>query len=318
MKNSILLSLLSLFVLSACGIETDLKQRTANHIARPAFMVERQVQAGDFTLQAWERMHQRNEVATIYIEGDTINQLDTRPTLMAMNMPRINSSPDMPLGLYLGSRDKATNLGYLARPCQYVKIPKDKGCGTSYWLENRFAPEIIEAYQIALDDMKSRYSLTGFNIVGYDGGANIAAVLAAKRNDILSLRTVAGNLNPDLTNDKTNQKTLASTSVLAIDYASQLSDIPQHHFIGAADDIITPAVYHSYRQMVGLSDCISYSLIQDADHTKGWVEKWPELLSTPLSCKYDKALAPDEAPVIVPVHSPLPTPRNIPNADLRK
>lgn len=318
MKNITLFSLLSLFVLSACGIETDLKQRSANHIARPAFMVERKLSAGDFTLQAWERMHQRNEVATIYIEGDTINQLDTRPTLLTMNMPRINSSPKMPLGLYLASRDKSTNLGYLARPCQYVKMPKDKGCGTSYWLENRFAPEIIEAYQIALDDMKSRYSITGFNIVGYDGGANIAAILAAKRNDIMTLRTVAGNLNPDLTNDKTNQKTLASTSVLAIDYASQLSNIPQHHFIGAADDMITPAVYHSFRQMVGLPDCISYSLVQDADHTNGWVEKWPELLAITPSCKYDRAIPKNETPVIVPVHSPLPTPRNIPNVGLRK
>jgi hypothetical protein len=42
MKNTILLSLFSILILAACGLETDLKKQTANHIARPAFMVERE------------------------------------------------------------------------------------------------------------------------------------------------------------------------------------------------------------------------------------------------------------------------------------
>jgi hypothetical protein len=314
MKNYILLSLLSLFVLTACGVETDLKQQAASKIARPAFMVERQIQAGQFNLVAWERMHQRHQEATIYIEGDSINQINTNPNLVSNNFLRINSTPDVPLGLYLASRDQSENLAYLARPCQFIKIPEEKGCPQSYWQENRFTPEIINAYQRALDDIKARYDITAFHIVGYDGGGNIAAVLAAKRSDIITLRTVAGNLNPDFTTDKTNHTTLASNSVMAIDHATALARVPQHHFIGAADQIITPGVYHSYRQMVGLSDCISYSLIQDADHTNGWVERWPSLLDIMPSCKGEII---DEDP-IVPVFSDLPEPRNIPNVGLRK
>ncbi len=316
MKRFLSLSILSLLLLSACGVETDLKQESANRIARPAFMVERMVQAGQFDLKAWERMHQRNEVATIYIEGDSIHEVDTDAKIISRNLFSINSTPDFPVGLYLASRDKSENLAYLARPCQYIKLPKDKGCHESYWQENRFAPEVIAAYETALDDIKSRYSITDFHLVGYDGGGNIAAVLAAKRSDIISLRTVAGNLNPDITTDKTNQNPLSTNSVLAVDYASQLYGIPQHHFIGAADNYITPGVYHSYRQMVGLSDCISYSLVQDADHTNGWVEKWPSLLAITPTCKFEETVI--DEPVIVPTYSPLPKPRNIPNADLRK
>lgn len=300
MKQTAILSLLSILILSACSVETDFKQQTANQIARPAFMVERTINTGDFTLDAWERMHQRGETATLYIEGDSINQVDTNASLIGRNLARINPTPNMPLALLLASRDKSTNLAYLTRPCQYVKMPEEKGCDTSYWQENRFTPEVVEAYVTAMDDMKARYGLTGFHVVGYDGGANIAAILAAKRADIVSLRTVAGNLNPDLTNDKTNHKTLASNSLMAIDHASQLVNVPQHHFIGAADPVITPGVYHSYRQMLGLSDCISYSLIPDADHTKGWVEKWPELLEITPKCEvaYQEPIDSDYTPPI--------------------
>lgn len=316
MKRLLSLSLLSLCLLSACGVETDLKQRSANHIARPAFMVERMVQAGQFNLKAWERMHQRGETATIYIEGDSINEIDTDAEIISRNLSSINATPEMPLGLYLASRDKSLNLAYLARPCQFIKFPEEKACDVSYWQEDRFTPEVIDAYDAALNDIKSRYGITDFHIVGYDGGGNIATILAANRADIISLRTVAGNLNPDFTTDKTNQTPLSARSVLAVDYASALANMPQHHFIGAADNYITPGVYHSYRQMVGLSDCISYSLVQDADHTHGWVEKWPSLLEITPTCKSEQMTA--EEPMIVPIQSTLPTPRNIPNMGLRK
>ena len=77
---------------------------------------------------------------------------------------------------------------------------------------------------------------------------------------------------------------LAGESVLATNYGSELAAIPQHHFIGAGDDVIPPGVYHSYRQSLGLSECINYSVVQDADHTRGWVQVWPQLLTLMPEC----------------------------------
>ncbi len=274
--------LFALIFLGACTIQEDFKQQTANHIARPAFMVERFIPAGNFQLRAWERMHAPNDVATVYIEGDGVNQKkikDGTPQIFSKN-----PTPSNPVALHLASRDQSANLAYLARPCQFMINPEDKGCAASYSQEQRFSPEVINAYEDALNDIAARYHITAFHIVGYDGGANIAAVLAARRSDILSLRTIAGNLNPEFAAENNDFAGLASNSILAIDYGSALSNVPQHHFIGAADEIITPGIYHSYRQMVGLSDCIHYSLVQDADHTRGWVEKWPELLKLQPQC----------------------------------
>ncbi|HPD82613.1 MAG: hypothetical protein R3D88_06935 [Alphaproteobacteria bacterium] len=282
MKNTVLASVLSVLALSACGLDTEIKTQTTEQIGRPAFMVDRFIDAGAFHLKAWERMHDRQKPATLYIEGDSGTLANN-----AQGADIFGSHPDMPVGLLLASRDKSGNVAHIARPCQYIKFPEDKGCDAAYTDQKRFTPEVINAYEAALDDIAKRYDITGFHLVGYDGGANIAAVLAGKRSDILSLRTVAGNLNPEFTSDnlEKNRKPLAENSVLATHYGSVLAHVPQHHFIGAADDVITPGVYHSYRQMVGLSDCLHYSLIEDADHTHGWTEKWPDLLAIIPECE---------------------------------
>jgi hypothetical protein len=296
------LSLFAIALLTACGLHTDLNQQTANHIARPAFMSERFISAGNFQIKAWERMHAPSHVAHVYIEGDGVRQSKIVANELQPKALMGNPTPDNPVALHLASRDKAQNLAYLGRPCQYIKMPQDKGCDAMYWRQSRFAPEVISAYEAALDDIAARYNITGFHLIGYDGGANIAAVLAAKRPDVLSLRTVAGDLNPDFTADHTKQSQLASNSVLAVDHGSMLANVPQHHFIGAADSVVTPGVYHSYRQMVGLSDCIHYSLVQDADHTNGWVEKWPELLKLQPQC----AVVHQELPALPPPPDDIP------------
>ncbi len=278
-KSLLSLSLVSL-TLAACGAQTHINQETASRIGMPAFMVERFLPTGNFDLNVWERMHRPGQPMTVYIEGDGgIIQTAGKDEFKKIDIDQ-NPTPQNPVGLHLASRDLSKNLAYIARPCQFIKFPEEKGCSASYWQEKRYAPEVIEGYQTALNEMKARYGTKGIHLVGFGGGANIAAILAGTRDDVLSLRTVAGNLNPAV-----DQNTvLAGDSMNAINYADQLARIPQHHFVGAADEIITPAYYHSYRQNIGQSDCIHYSLIQDADHTLGWVEKWPELLKLEPQC----------------------------------
>ncbi|MEM6812059.1 MAG: alpha/beta hydrolase [Pseudomonadota bacterium] len=280
-------------LITACAIDTDMDIQTSERIARPAFMVERSINNEQFQLQAWERMHNRGQPATIYIEDDgtaiefSENQIDTVLLKSISNKDQrlIDPTPENPVALHLASRDRSKNLAYLARPCQFIKFPESKGCDASYWKERRYTPEVVAAYQDALNDIAARFDINGFHLVGYGGGANIAAVLAAKRDDVLSLRTVAGNLSPAFVNEYHDGKMpYATNSLLATDFGEALSQVPQHHFIGAADQRIPPGSYHSYRQSIGLSDCISYSVVQDADHERGWVQLWPQLLGIIPQC----------------------------------
>lgn len=332
MKYLITLLLMPL-LLTGCGMDTELKTQTANHIARPAFMVDRKINVNGFEIQAWERMHQRFTNATLYIGDDgyinyieperfdsfitevssDVNLNQETPDQYNPKKPNFDQrlrgpTPHNPVALHLASRDQSTNLVHLGRPCQYIKMADKKGCDIRYSWERRHAPEVIEAYHQALNEISARYDIHNFHLVGYGGGANTAAVLAAQRDDVISLRTVAGDLNPDFTAHVRDVQPLDTDSVLAIDYAQDLTMVPQHHFIGAADDIITPGAYHSYRQAVGLSDCIHYSMVADADHFRGWVEKWPELL----------ALAPQCAVIHTNLDPLPPPPMDFPNSDYKK
>lgn len=257
---------------AAChGLTNEYKEITAERIARPAFMVERRLEIGGMGFQLWERAHKRHAAANLYIEGDGNAGSTADP------------SPDNPVSLHLASRDNADNLIYISRPCQFRESPDKNVCSDAFWGARRFSPEVIAAYNEALDEIKKRWDITEFNLIGYNGGANIAAALAAARSDIASFRSVAGNLNPDLVLDPVKHP-LDADSIRANQIAPQLANVPQHHFVGIGDEQTPASVYHSYRQAVGESECIRYTVVQDADHKRGWVEKWPELLKAPVDC----------------------------------
>ncbi len=271
---------------AACSVTEEYREVTAERIARPAFMVERDISAQNMDFQLWERMHQRGAPANVYIERDS-GATDKEP------------SPGNPVAINLASRDRAKNLVYIARPCQYKESPDKSECDPKYWGARRYSPEVLAAYNEILDEIKARYSITEFNLIGYDGGANIVAGLAAQRPDVVSMRTVAGILNPDMvyTTGK-NPQSFDADTLKANEIAPQLANMPQHHFIGAGDTVTPPAVYHSYRNAMGESGCVHYTFVPDADHEAGWVEKWPELLKGTVACDSD-ALK-DYTPVELP------------------
>ena len=182
----------------------------------------------------------------------------------------------------------------IARPCQYSGWKKEGSCPDLYWTNGRFSPEVIAAYHDTLNNIKAMYKITGFNLVGYSGGAAIAAILAGERDDVLSLRTVAGNLDHEAWTQYHKISPL-DQSINPVTYAAKDAHIPQHHFIGGRDTIVPPSLVQNWRQASGPTDCVHYTLIPENDHEKGWVEKWPELLKADLSCT--PPAQPEPAPV---------------------
>jgi hypothetical protein len=262
-----------------------MKTDAVSRLARPAFMVERFIPTENFKLYVWERMHDNGAPASIYIGDDTLDW----PTsdLVADDTFMDKTTPVTPVAVHIVTRDSSKNVAYLARPCQYLTEKDTKMCPTKYLNDARYSEEVIDGYHYVLDEMKARYDLSSFHIVGVGGGAQIAAFLAAERKDVVSLRTIAGNLNHTFVATERGS-TPISESLNAINIAPRLAHVPQHHFIGAADSIITPGVYHSFRQAMGPSSCVQYSLVQDAGHRRGWVEKWPELVNMLPECSFQE------------------------------
>lgn len=231
------------------------REDVATRVAAPAWMVDRVISAPPFNLMAFERMHKRFTTANIYIEGDG--------EALAWMSP--DPTPDYPVSLHLAAYDKAENVAWIARPCQYTGLSDGSDCDDKMWTQGMYAPEVFDAYNKAIDDVIVHYDIRGINLIAFDGGAPVAAELIRRRSDILSLRTVAGKM-----------------SKVAI--VPQLANIPQRHFIGGQDDEVIPQELHDYMQALGPTSCLHYSFIQENEHEDGWAEKWPQLLAEPLDC----------------------------------
>ena len=258
----------SAFALTGClNSFQNMRGEVSDRIAGAAFMAERQIDAEPFALTAFERMHEKNAPATVYIEGDGVAWLSKRQR-------SLNPTPKNPVALHLASRDDSKNLVYLARPCQYSgMIDTSTKCHDKYWTSHRFAPEVIDSFNRALDEIKQRYKVTSFHLVGFSGGANLAGLLAAQRQDILSLRTVAGNMDHRL-HSQIHEVSELKGSLNAVDYADALSNLPQHHFVGALDDVVPETIIKTYQNQLSHLNCSAYTVLPKATHEQGWVNDW--------------------------------------------
>lgn len=272
------LILLSASILGGCALSSlNTRHETAVNIAAAAAMNERIIAAGVFNLTVWERAPKADSSVNIYIEGDGLAWLNR-------HTKSLNPTPPDPLTLRLAAMDKAVNVIYMARPCQYSGWNGGDACPDLYWSQGRTAPEVIQSYIQALDNIKNKYHTGGFNLIGYSGGAGVAALLAAARNDILSLKTIAGNT------DYAAFTTLHSISPMSasidpITAAAKLAQLPQIHFIGGNDTIVPAAIFNSWQRASGMGTCIQSITVSDTSHEKGWIEKWPELLNIQPVCK---------------------------------
>ena len=224
---------------------------------------------------SYQRVTNPQEPITVYMEGDgyawaSTDQLSADPT------------PLQPIGLELAARDPAPNVVYVARPCQYTG-PNAENCTSDYWTDKRFAPEVIDIYDALLTQLKIQTPAQPFYLIGFSGGGAIALLVAERRNDIASIRTVAGNLDTAFWASFQGVSPLTG-SLNPADKADNLSAIPQLHFVGTNDPIMPPVIAQHYSQRQTNRRCIHIEEIANATHQSGWVTQWPVLLKMPVNC----------------------------------
>ena len=263
---------LALIALALAGCASD-RNAAAEAMAQSAGMVRRVVPAGDFALTTYSRVADPGQPVTVYIEGDGL-------AWRTRYEPSLDPTPRKAVGLALAAADRSANVVYLARPCQFTAPAANPRCGTAYWTDKRFAPEVIAATDAAIDRMVA--SGTGVNLVGYSGGGAVALLVAARRRDVISIRTVAGNLDQAEVN-RIHRVDPMPGSLNAIDFAPQLANIPQLHFSGGDDETVPPAIANRFRAAAG-ERCVKTLVVPGASHESGWPERWPTLLAMKPSC----------------------------------
>ncbi len=134
----------------------------------------------------------------------------------------------------------------------------------------------------AVDALEKEAAATNINLIGYSGGGAIAVLLAARRDDVVSIRTIAGNLDTVAVNNyhKVDQM---HYSLNPADYATKISHIPQYHFSGANDTIVPEFIAKEFAAKAG--NCARVSVVKGATHFSGWKEGWKSLLAEPVTCE---------------------------------
>jgi len=239
------------------------------------------INAGSFNIVTYQKIQRNTADITVYIEGDGYAFVD-RVTVSS------NPTPINAIGLKLAVLDNAENIVYIARPCMYLDLSNEPDCVADYWTTRRYAPAVIEAISKAIDAIKVASAATKIRLVGYSGGGTIATILAAQRDDVLDLRTVAGNL--DIAEFARYHKVTPLTGSLnPVDFSNVLTRIPQRHYIGSEDKVVVSQITGSYQQSLRRFDpelrCVERVEATGITHNTGWEYYWRTTDKAALHCR---------------------------------
>lgn len=268
---SLLAALLTACLLAACAGDPTAH---ADAMAQPAGLRRDQVRAGDFVLTAYFRITRSDQPLTVYIEGDGL-------AWRRRDLPSDDPTPHRALGLSLAAADTGANVVYLARPCQFTPMSANPRCAVTYWTDKRYAEEVVASMDAAVTHYLRRLPGQRVDLVGYSGGGALAVLIAARRQDVASLRTVAGNLDHVAVN-RLHRVSPMQGSLNAIDVASRVAAIPQLHVSGADDEVVPTAVTRNFVAAVG--SCAQLRVVDGMAHESDWAARWPALRSMTLSC----------------------------------
>jgi dienelactone hydrolase len=270
---SFLLLLLGVLGLGGCAaLDPDAH---ADALAAPAHLHREAVDTGRFVLTAYSRISRPDEPLRVYIEGDGVAWL-------SRTVPSLDPTPLQAEGLALAAQDAAPNVVYLARPCQFTPMALNPQCGIAYWTGKRFAPEVVEAMNEAVSHFAALTPGQPVELVGYSGGGAVAVLIAARRADVASIRTVAGNLDDEFVN-RLHGVSPMPESENAIDFAAQVARIPQVHISGADDTVVPPSVAQRFVDATG-GACARVVTVPGKSHDSDWSRGWRELLGITPTC----------------------------------
>ena len=181
----------------------------------------KQIETGHFSLAVWEKNTiQKGQPLHIYFEGDG------------------DPNPSHKVAFDFAQQDPASNVVYVARPCQWVD---DKICSQKpqIYKEARFHPEIMKEMQELTEYLIRKHQASSVTLIGYDGGAVVALNMASHipTNKIISIAGItdilAYNTYHDLPEVEPDEIENPADSL------ALLETIPQVHYVGK-EDTVTP------------------------------------------------------------------------------
>lgn len=267
-----------LFTLLSCSHITTpaARQQKLNALVQEQHWQTQLIKGDDFyLLAATPQPHTTHSQLVVYLEGDG---------LAWINLTRISNDPTPinPIALQLALKHPSNNAVYLARPCQYV-MHKNAVSGSSAlnctpntWTNARFSEEVTRATNAAIEQLKQQAQAQSLVLVGYSGGATLALLVAARRDDVQHIITVAGNLDHQAWTQLHNISPLTE-SLNPADYRAALQTIPQIHFVGKDDKNTPPELANTFLNKFAQRSHQDLRIIPHFDHQCCWVKEWARI-----------------------------------------
>lgn len=250
-------------LLSACASSPDARVQRICPTCQP---IELNLDASQ-PLVAYFRPSVNNnaKVLHIYLEGDGLpwrfNRPSTNPTSREMT------------ALHLMQLDTAPSL-YINRPCYGFHKPPP-GCRADDWTFGRYSENIVSQMNTAIDQLKptDEWQLV---ILGYSGGGTLAMLLAAHRNDVRGVITVAANLDHQSWSDHHGYLPLHN-SLNAAHQRVLPDEVFRWHLAGGKDNQVPARLIHA---VVNKDPYARFLLYADFDHACCWQDIWKALLNS--------------------------------------
>ena len=214
-------------------------------------------------------------VLHVYLEGDGM-------AFITRTRPSSDPTPRDPVALRLAAHHPGSGPGsgpvlYLGRPCQYVEGDDARGCAVDAWTSGRMSERAIHAVSAALDQAKRATGTTRLALYGFSGGGGVVALVAQRRQDVVFLGSIAGNLD-HLYWTTSLHLTPLYDSLNPMDKAALTARIPQLHLSGGRDRIIPPIIAERWCAALPPASPCRRHLVPGMTHGGAWERVWPELL----------------------------------------
>lgn len=206
-----------------------------------------------------------NAPLTIFLESDGIPWLGRTPS--------DDPTTRQPVALELLMHSPAP-AAYVTRPC-YHGLRSDK-CNFEIWTGARYSSEVVESMVATVREAQRRAGAKQIALVGYSGGGALAVLIAERLENVVSVVTVAANLDTDAWTDHHQYLRLSQSLNPA------LSDTPhpwpELHLRGANDRVVPLSTTERYFTRYPQAQ---QRTIEAFDHVCCWVRDWPTISATP-------------------------------------
>lgn len=212
----------------------------------PSGFIYAPISAGKYTIATFQRVSDSVSPIHIYIEGDGYS-------FDAHGHPTSDPTPHSTFLRNLASNDMASNVIYMARPCQYIKSPT---CNRKDWTTGRFSHDIIESVALTIKQVAGDNPVV---LIGYSGGAMVSGLIIQNypEIDVQQWITIAGVLNHAEWTEYFKDAPLTSSLDL-----NELPRIAQRHYIARGDRVVPNSLS---RKWVGGAELI---VVDGATHNR--------------------------------------------------